>query len=159
MRTWSSAWFAAVLTALALIAPLAQDEEEAGPADGIGRAKRELILRYIDATNVLGYYDQVVRDVVDKYRQHFPQVEAVFWTEFMAYHSEPTDLYRRLTPLYAKYFSESDLREVLVFLESPAGRKYTAVLPQIGRDTGAVARGFEESLHKNIFQQLRNSGY
>lgn len=135
------------------------EEEEAVPSDGLGRGKRELIMRYIEATNVLGFYDQVVRDVVDKYRQHFPQVEAQFWSEFKAYHTEPTDLYKRLIPIYAKHFSESDLRDALAFFESPAGRKYTAILPQIGRDIGGVAKTFEENLNKNIFQQLRNSGY
>ena len=161
--------FPALLFCLCLLTPpvagpgrlRAQDigEEEAAPSDGIGRGKRELIMRYIEATNVLGFYDQVVRDVVDKYRQHFPQVEAQFWSEFKAYHTEPTDLYKRLIPIYAKHFSESDLRDALAFFESPAGRKYTAILPQIGRDIGGAAKAFEEGLNKNIFQQLRNSGY
>jgi hypothetical protein len=148
---------------LVLLPVRGQEDEDPGdlfaPRPEIPRAKRELIQRYIEATNVLGYYDQVVRDVVEKYRQHFPQVELKFWQEFQSFHTEPTDLYKRLLPVYAKHFSESDLRECLVFFESPAGRKYTAVLPLVGKDIGGATRAFEEDLNRRIFQQLRNSGY
>jgi hypothetical protein len=146
-------------TLLVMVRAQDLDDEDTAPADGLSNTKRALITRYIEATQILTYYDQVVSDVLDKYRKNFPAVEPAFWQEFKAYHTEPTDLYKRLVPIYAKHFSESDLREVLKFFESPSGRKYTAVLPMLGRETGTVVRKFEEQLNKDIIQQLRNSGY
>jgi hypothetical protein len=149
------------LTATLMVMVRAQDldDEDAASTDGLSTTKRALITRYIEATQILGFYDQVVNDVLDKYRKNFPAVERAFWDEFKAFHIEPSDLYKRLVPIYAKNFSESDLRDVLKFFESPAGRKYTAVLPMLGRETGNVVRKFEEQLNKDIIQQLRNSGY
>jgi uncharacterized protein len=136
----------------------AEEDEETG-LNGVSSAKLALIMRYIEASNTLGTYDQSVRGVVKQYEQIFPQVEPKFWQEFTSYHTDVTDLYKRLIPVYAKHFTESDLKDILVFLESPAGRKYTAVLPQVSLDVMKAAREFEIDLNKRIIQKLRDSGY
>lgn len=136
----------------------AEEDEESG-LSGISSAKLALIMRYIEASNTLGTYDQAVRSVVKQYEQRFPQVEPKFWQEFTSFHTDANDLYKRLIPVYAKHFTESDLKDILAFLESPAGRKYTAVLPQLSLEVVKAAHAFELDLNKRIIQRLRDSGY
>ncbi len=136
----------------------AEEDEETG-LNGVSSVKLALIMRYIEASNTLGMYDQSVRGVLQQYEQRFPQVEPKFWQEFTSFHTEATDLYRRLIPVYAKHFTESDLKDILAFMESPAGRKYTAVLPQLSLEVVKAARDFELDLNKRIIQKLRDSGY
>lgn len=136
----------------------AEDDDETG-LNGVSTAKLALIMRYIEASNTLGTYDQSVRGVVKQYEQRFPQVEPKFWTEFISFHTDATDLYKRLIPVYAKHFTESDLKDILAFMESPAGRKYTAVLPQLSLEVVKAAHEFELDLNKRIIQKLRDSGY
>jgi uncharacterized protein len=136
----------------------AEDDDESG-LNGVSTAKLALIMRYIEATNTLGTYDQSVRGVLAQYEQRFPQVEPKFWTEFISFHTDATDLYKRLIPVYAKHFTESDLKDILAFMESPAGRKYTAVLPQLSLEVIKAAHAFELDLNKRIIQKLRDSGY
>ena len=48
-------------------------------------------------------------------------------------------LQRIVIPIYDRHFDEQELRELLAFYRTPAGRKATSILPQIAQETTEAA--------------------
>ena len=66
----------------------------------------------------------------------------LFFAKFQS--KDPTGPLLDLTvPLYAKYFSDADIKELIVFYQSPIGRKLVSVNPQLLSDVqqGALKIG------------------
>lgn len=126
---------------------------------GVSLAKSQLIERFLRITSAYTFYDDIVENVTGQYQKRFPQIEKDFWVEFKRDHTHPDDLFGQVIPIYAKYLTEEDLHEILKFFESPVGKKYTAILPDLGRDTGQAALEFERELNSRILRQLKEAGY
>lgn len=52
----------------------------------------------------------------------------------------------QLVPVYAKYLSAAELKELLVFYETPLGRKMIAITPALGADVIQAGRAWSPSL-------------
>jgi len=162
MLTWKKSmketvWLAGLAAALATCLHVTGQNPPARP--GVEPAKAELIERFLKVTSAFRFYDEIVDSVTGQYRKRFPQIQNDFWVEFRRNHTHPDDLFNQVVPIYAKYLSEEDLRNILVFFESPAGKKYTAVLPDLGREAGMAAVEFERDLNSRILKRLKESGY
>ena len=76
-------------------------------------------------------------------REHLADFDR-FASAFSARFAERIDLDAALeavyVPLYDKYFAETELREIVAFYRTPAGRKMIAVLPSVMQD------GFEATV-------------
>lgn len=134
-------------------------EDDDDPYYGLGKEKAELVLRYMEVTSIHSYYHDVVESVIRRYQQMFPQIEPQFWREFKQFYTDPEDLLKILVPVYGKRLESGDLKSIIAFMESPAGRKYAAVLPSIGKEVAKEAAAFEENLNRKLLASLRDSGY
>jgi hypothetical protein len=148
-------------TALAVPPGVPGQERAAAPPSpsAIDPEKLELIDRFLQVTNAYRFYDDIVGQVCGAYAKRFPQIEKDFWTDFRKNHTRREDLFNTVIPIYAKYLSTEDLRSILEFFESPAGKKYVAVLGDLGRETGMVALDFERDLNSRILKRLKEAGY
>lgn len=151
----SHLWLAAGVVALSLT----MANLWAQAVRGIDPEKNEQIERFLRVTSAFRFYDEIVDGVTGQYQKRFPQIEKDFWVEFKKEHTHPDDLFNQVIPIYAKHLSTDDLKEILKFFESPAGKKYTAVLPDLGRETGRAALEFEKDLNSRILKRLKEAGY
>lgn len=59
-----------------------------------------------------------------------------------------------VTPLYDKYFSISEIRELLAFYETEIGRKTIAVMPQLTQESMALGQSWGASIGAQIGQRI-----
>jgi hypothetical protein len=58
-------------------------------------------------------------------------------------------------PIWAKYYTREDVKQLIVFYESPLGRKLVSVQPQIMAESMAAGATWGEALGAKIDAKLR----
>lgn len=73
------------------------------------------------------------------------------------------ELFQSLTPLYDKYYTHSEIKELIKFFGSPVGRKYSAVYMPMMNDSIPVAQAwgnkFGPRTAKEVGKELKRLGY
>ncbi len=110
--------------------------------------------------------DQSIEQQVTSVRRLRPDVPAQFWTEFggeMKKEINPQELMDMIVPIYDKHFSHQEIRQLIAFYQSPLGKKISATLPEIQRES--LEAGQEWGLHlgdriaDELNRRLAEKGY
>jgi hypothetical protein len=103
-------------------------------AGQIPAAKRELILRYLDANGTR-----------DSMSRNFKQIAAGLSNEeaatFLKAYSVD-EIIERMVPIYDKYYREEELKAMINFYKSPAGLKVLEATPLIMKETSDIAAAY-----------------
>lgn len=77
---------------------------------------------------------QEVKQNIRKYQKAYPGASNRFWDEFLKEMSPEkfADLY---APIYSKYFTDSEIDDLIKFYNTPAGRKMMEVTPLILKES------------------------
>ncbi len=86
--------------------------------------------------------------------------------ELMALFSEkmsaPGGLIDQVIPIYGKYFTHQEIRELLAFYQTPAGKKTILVLPKVVNESMMAGQRWGQSLgpeiEKRVMAALKREG-
>ncbi|HWR04715.1 MAG TPA: DUF2059 domain-containing protein [Humidesulfovibrio sp.] len=132
-------------------------------ADELTPQKQADIQRLLDVSGGAALGKQlpavITRQVVLSLKQKRPDIPAqslaVVEREVMAVMKQklegPGGMLDRLVPLYAKTFTQQEIKDMLAFYESPTGRKAAAALPGLLREGQKIG----EELAKEIGPELK----
>lgn len=101
---------------------------------------------------------QVAQQMLTNFQERFTAVPAEFWDKMKA-NISADDLINLTVPVYAKYYTEEDLDQVIAFYKTPAGRKVIAVTPQIVQESMQLGREWGQKLGEKILSEMKASGY
>ena len=62
---------------------------------------------------------------------------------------------KEIIPIYAKYFSEDDILQLIAFYETPLGQKMIEVMPQLTMDSMQVSMRWMQSKVPELQEQLK----
>ena len=102
-----------------------------------------------------------ISKMVDLIKQQKSEVPAETWTEFeqaflSASHEE---LVTMLVPVYQKHLSEADLKNVIAFYQSPAGRKFAEKTPIITTECMQVGQQWGMKIAQQFMEKIKAKGY
>lgn len=63
-----------------------------------------------------------------------------------------------LVPVYAERFSPDEIRQMIAFYDSPAGRKLTQSMPDLTRESLHVAQRWSNDLQQRLEMKMREKG-
>lgn len=95
------------------------------------------ILRYFDLTEMRKMLEQVLDQWMVTAGRELPDK-----VEDMRRKLAEGDLIEAMVPIYAEHFSEDEVDALIVFYESPVGRKVTATHQQMAARKNAVIQRF-----------------
>ena len=101
---------------------------------------------------------QVVKNIIASYKKQMPDVDPKFWDDFVN-DVKPDDLVNLVVPIYAKYFTDDDIKGMMAFYNSPVGKKLIANLPLITQESMQVGGAWGKQLSDKIMQRLKEKGY
>lgn len=101
---------------------------------------------------------QMITQMVTSYKEQMPDVPAEFWDGFMK-EVNPDDLVNLVVPVYAKYYTEKDVLELIAFYKSPLGQKLTRSLPFIMADSYKAGEEWGRKLGENVLKKLKEKGH
>lgn len=97
---------------------------------------------------------QVMTQMIGSMKKIMPQVPDLFWERFMK-EVHPEELTDLIIPIYDRHFTDSDIRQLIAFYESPVGRKLVANLPAIMQESMAAGQTWGGQLGARITQELQ----
>lgn len=119
--------------AVQAVSPSLSSPQEAGgyvagrATDYASMSKKDLILKYMEATGVKGSIRRTFADIIN--------ASSPDKKEELKKALNLDDVIDALVPVYDQYFTEQDLQELIAFYESPVGRKLLKTLPLIAKDS------------------------
>jgi len=153
----STSRLAAVAAALVMVSPAAHSQQQPSAA-AIATAKQ-----LIAATNSNAVFTPLIAGVVEQakllYLQQNPalaqdlnEIAAQLRTELAPRFSELTD---EMAKLYATHFTNDELKAILVFYESPVGKKLLEQQPSVVESSMKFAQDWANKLSDQVIARMR----
>lgn len=143
---------------LAFIAALVFPHPGCGENNPEKAAKREDIKKLLELTGAAKLGIQVMEQMISSFKRSMPQIPAKFWDEFLA-EVQVDDLIHLITSIYDKYLSHADIKALIVFYESPAGKRYVKAQPLIVRESMTAGQKWGQEIAKKVMKKLQEKGY
>jgi hypothetical protein len=123
-----------------------------------GQTKRQDIVRLLEITDTRAQALQTFEILMPSLKAMAPQVPDAFWTLFES-KMDIDGFVELFIPIYDKYFSHDDIKEMIRFYESPIGRKMLEVTPLLSQESAAVGQAWGQKLGQEIVNELIKQGY
>lgn len=121
-------------------------------------SKRADIKRLMEVTDVRNISMQIMNRLVLTMQEGRSDAHKKFWTDYMA-DVNPNDLIEMVVPIYEKYFTHKEIKQLIAFYESPIGKKLLKVQPQIMMESIAAGEEWGKKLVQRAMEKLREEGY
>lgn len=131
------------------------------PAAAQDDAYRKLLSELLDKSGQLAAADMIMSQLLPMVKQSSAgQIPEEFWKTFSAKWTEITrgkmvDLY---VPIYKKYLSAADLKQIVAFYESPAGKKLAGATPAIAGEGMQAGQQLGMEIVGEMMQEIRQQG-
>lgn len=140
----------------------AQNAPRSDAPNAISRELRADIKRLLELMKVIEEELKSVEPAFEQFKLATPNVPAPVWEdlrkEFYAEFSSEMFL-ETYVPIYARKFSAAEVKELIKFYESPAGRKMTEAMPSIRQEAFIVGYKRGQQLRLRLQELLRAKGY
>jgi len=101
---------------------------------------------------------QAMQQMMPAMRQMVPEAPEAFWAEFSSkFH--PGELVEMVVPIYAKHLTPKDVKDLIAFFESPAGRKLSSVQPAIMQESMAAGQAWGQRVAGEILRKAQERGF
>jgi hypothetical protein len=149
----------AAAVAVALVALGATANAQPKPSAAAMATAQQLV----KITGAASAFDPLIPGVVEQAKLLFLQqnpdlagdLNAVAAELRKEYAPRVSELTNHVAELYAKRFTEAELKQILAFYTSPIGKKYQNQLPQIVRDSGQFAHDWANKLSDQVIEKMR----
>ena len=139
---------------IALLAPCNNVLGQAAASPGM----EEDIRKLMEVTGAGNLGVQMMNQMLEPMKQATPNVPTEFWTRFMT-KVDPGEMIDMVVPIYAKYFTHDEIKQLLAFYRTPLGEKLIATLPAIMQESMAAGQKWGQLLGQQVRKELDAEGY
>ncbi len=126
-------------------------------ADAAQKAKLEDIRKLFAATGSADIAVQIMNQMVESFKTTMPNVPEKFWQDFMK-EVKSDDLIEMIVPIYDKYLTHEEIKGLLGFYQSPVGKKFVSVLPQVTQESYLAGQKWGTELSEKVIKKLQDQG-
>ncbi|MBW4565743.1 MAG: DUF2059 domain-containing protein [Mojavia pulchra JT2-VF2] len=116
------------------------------------------IRKLLDITGASNLSRQIISQMVSAMKTEYPQVPAKFWDTFQA-ELKPEEMVNEFVPLYNKYFTHDEIKQIIAFYQTPLGQKTLTVLPQLSRESATIGLRYGKDAAARAIKKLEAEGY
>lgn len=106
---------------------------------------------------VIGNYD-LAKDIINYTMNHFKtlasNVDSTYWKNFDN-KFDPMELLEMNVPVFDRYFTHAEIKELLKFFSSPLGIKWNYSLPGMANELEVSNSRFEGSIREKLIDKLK----
>jgi uncharacterized protein len=121
-------------------------------------SKEKLIKEMLELSGAKKMALQTMEMMIGSFKKRMPTVENNFWDEFMK-EADNDDLVNMIIPVYAKHFSENEVKELISFYKTPIGQKMVEKLPLISQESFGIGEAWGKALGEKVVNKLKAAGY
>ena len=147
-----------VLAASAALFLLGSPALAAPPAAGGDKGRHAEIRKLLKLTGAGQLGVQTAQQMMVSLRPLIPSAPDSFWKEFGA-RLDPDELVEMVVPIYAKHLSPQDVKDLIAFYESPAGKHLTAAQPHILQESMMAGQQWGQKIAQDLVQAAKARGF
>lgn len=123
------------------------------PAQKIDSEKERLIRDVLARTKEVEQAQERIEQAISGMKQMMPRLRDKYWEKYRSLISE-NDLRRRLIEVYDKHYTADELRSMLQFFDTPAGKKMTENTVPILHESMAIAQEISRRAGDTIMSEM-----
>jgi hypothetical protein len=123
-----------------------------------GQTKNDDILKLLRISGSEKLADQIMNAMIPQFQQLIPEIPNVFWIRFSEKLNIDELLYACI-PVYDKYYTHDEVKQLIAFYESSLGEKLVEVTPLLTQETMVIGQKWGEKLGQDIVNELIKEGY
>ena len=106
-------------------------------------------------------YQVAITQMLELFRKQYPDIDAEIWDEAEKEFEKASlnDLTEFLTPVYQKYFTQEELKELIKFYKSPIGKKMAKNSPFIMKESMEVGQKWGAKMGEEFVEKMKKKGY
>jgi hypothetical protein len=122
------------------------------------QTKNDDILEFLRLTGTDKLAEQVLDSMIQQYKLLFPTVSNEMWFLFKR-DLKIDDLLYLCVPIYSKYYSHDEIKQLIKFYETPLGKKVIRITPELAAETMKAGQEWGVSIGSSIDKILEKKGY
>ena len=121
-------------------------------------AKRVEIRKLIELTGAANVSADALRQIIGPLKAGFPEVPDEFWDTFIK-EVRSDELIDLVIPIYDKYYTREEIRDLTLFYQSPVGQKTIKVLPKLSAEAIDAGQEWGKMVADRAMRKLKEKGY
>jgi uncharacterized protein len=97
---------------------------------------------------------QVMAQLMQSMKKAMPNVPERFWADFQK-EVRTDELIDLIVPVYDRHLSHDDVKALIRFYETPSGKKFVSVLPQITQESMSAGETWGRGLAERVIARLK----
>lgn len=127
------------------------------PAFSQTSAKTENIRKLLELTGSGKLGVQVGQSLLTSFKKIYPSVPNEIWDNFMKEMNSET-LISLVIPIYDKHYTESEIKQLTDFYQTPIGKKVIETTPLISQESMLVGQKWGKELAEKLYKELDEKG-
>lgn len=125
-----------------------------------GAAKHDDIKTLLTLTGARAIGMRASAQVLEMYKRANTGIPADAWQEILRDAEARVEEFvtERLVPIYDQYLSHDDIKALIVFYESPLGKKLLHVMPQMSQESMMAGQAWGKDFAENVHKKLAERG-
>lgn len=117
--------------------------------------------KYLEACGSIETFQTVLKNMIGSFRSMHSSVPGEVWDEVEKEFSATSidDLVDMLAPVYEKHLTEADLKEIIKFYNTSAGKKIAQKTPAIMQDSMEAGKIWGMKIGEKVMNKLKEKGY
>lgn len=122
---------------------------------------RQALNRLFQVSGTEQSYQAAIKQMYTMFREQYPSVDTKVWDDLEKEFSQTSleDLTDMLVPVYSKYMTLEDLKELIEFYESPIGIKFAKNTPLIMQESMQVGQQWGMKIGEKLQQKMEQEGF
>lgn len=141
MKVFASAIALLIVTNINQVAFAQTPTQKTPPTSVQETEKVNNIRQLLDLTGAKNISQQIMLQTLDVLKSQYPQVPQKVWDTFLA-EVKADEMINEIVPIYNKYFTGEEIKQIIAFYQTPLGKKTISVLPQISRDSAIIGQKY-----------------
>ena len=117
-------------------------------------SKSQKINQLLELTGSRKVGIQVMNQMMNSFKSSYSKVNEQFWEDFKN-EVKAEDLEKMIIPIYDKYYTESDIDQLITFYNSPIGKKMIATMPQVMQESMIAGQAWGKQISEKIQAKLK----
>lgn len=120
--------------------------------------KDKAIRQLLELTGAKKLGSQIITQLINSSKIENPDVPDDLWERCKAQLSIDS-LTEQIIPLYAKYYTTSEIEQLIKFYQSPVGQKVVSTMPYIMKESMEIGEQYGMRAMQKLADQLEAEGY
>lgn len=106
-------------------------------------------------------YQVAIKQMFTIFKQQYSNIDESTWKDLEKEFGQTSllELTKMLVPVYSKHLSLEDLKELIIFYESPVGKKYAKSTPLIMKESMEVGQEWGRKIGEKFAKKMEEKGY